>query len=313
MYRGVARVRFVSCIIVLLLCMALVPGVVAQARAQKLPYSATPRGVVFTFLTETASSSDTIDRAAFSERLTGEFARTEPGSFRGLLPAGSRFRIDTIPNLVSDDDLRRAAAYVTVEIGGERENWYFFCVRDSIWRLEALRRLPTASQRAQMRESLEEIDTSTASYRLLRSDLQRLLLPDEGLRELFTASKADAEKIVKPLDRGKLWNQFAMREVDFSRLEEYRELDDDIDYHDRIFYTLDRGAIERLKYSLGLRRIERDPRYPGLIFFVAGDIDKSSVGFVHAAVPDMLPGLSRDGFIMLRPASEGWWLYKRVR
>lgn len=305
--------RFVPHAITLSLCIALVAGFAPAAHAQKLPFSATPRGVVFAFLTETASSSDTIDRAAFSERLTGEFARSEPGSFRGLLPAGSRFRIDTIPNLTSDDDLRRAAAYVTVELSGERENWYFFCVRDSIWRLEALRRLPTASQRTQMRESLKEIDTTTPTYKVLRSDLQRLLLSDESLRELFSASKADAEKIVTPLDRGKLWNQFAMREVDFSRLEEYRELDDDIDYHDRIFYTLDRGAMERLKHSLGLRRIERDPRHPGLIFFVAGDIDKSSVGFVHAAAPDLLPGLSRDGFIMLRPAGEGWWLYKRVR
>lgn len=287
---------------------------VPSLRAQELPYGATPRGVVFTFLTETASGIDSIDRVAFRERLAGEFTRSDPRSFRGMLPAGSRIRIDTIPDLSSGDgELRRVVAYVTVETGGERENWYFFCAGDSIWRIEALRRFPSAAQRSQIRESIAEIDTTTLPYRLLRSDLQRLLLPDDSLRNLFRGSRADADKVVGPLRRGKLWKDFALRDVDFGALEEYRELDDDIDDGARIFYSLDRGAIERLKRTLGLRRIERDPEHPGLILFVAGAIDKSSYGYLYAPDGQEIPEVSSDSFITLKPIVEGWWLYKRVR
>lgn len=294
-------------------CLLLLTVPIPIIRAQELPFSATPRGVVFTFLTETASSIDTIDRAAFGERLAGEFMRSDPGSFRNMLPAGSRFRIDSIPNLATAGELRRVAAWVTVEAGGERENWYFFCVRDSIWRLAALRRFPTASQRAQIRESLSEIDTTTAAFQMLRSDLQRMLLPDEALRDLFLANRADAGKLVEPLRRSRLWTRFALREVDFLKLEEYRELDDDIDAGDRIFYTLDRNAIERLKRTIGLRQIIREDIYPGLIFFVVGSIDRSTIGFLHADDPGALPALSENGFITLRPLGGGWWLYRRMK
>lgn len=283
------------------------------ATAQDLPLSATPRGVIFTFLTETASSADTINRAAFRGRLVGDFLHADPRSFKGLLPAGSRLRIDSIPDLApSADGQHRVAAYVTVETGGMKENWYFFCTGDSIWRIEALRRFPTPAQRAQIKESIADIDTTNATYRMLRSDLQRIVLPDDSLRSLFRKNRFDAEKLVAPLRRGRLWSGFPIREVDFMHLEEYRELDDDIATSDLIFYTIDRGAMERLKRTIGLRRIERDDTYPELIFFVAGVIEKSSYGYLYAPSELNLPPLSHNGFVTLKPIGDGWYLYKKV-
>jgi hypothetical protein len=116
-----------------------------------------------------------------------------------------------------------------------------------------------------------------------------------------------------PLRKGKQWQAFSLREVDFHKLEEYRELDDDIEPENLIFYTVDRGAIERLKSGIGLRRIERDPRYPGLLFYVTGMIDKSSYGYIHALEADDIPLLSSDEFIALKPIGNGWWLYKRLK
>ena len=282
--------------------------------AQRVPRGATPRGVLFAFLNETASPVDSIDREAFRDRLAGEFAASDPRGFRAMLPAGAKFRIDTIPNLSHpNNDFSRVAAYVTVERGSERENWYLFCVGDSLWRIEALRRFPSQSQRAQIRESINQIDTTSPAYKLLRADLQRVLLPDDSLGAILTHNRADAEKVVEPLRQGKLWKDFSLRDVDFNKLEEYRELDDDIDDGEMIFYTLDRSALERLKKSIGLRRIERDPDHPGLIFFVTGQIERSTVGYVNCSDPSLLPAISRDGFIMLKPAGEHWWLYKRMR
>jgi hypothetical protein len=296
-----------------LLCwLALAP--LSTAAAQQLPRGATPRGVLFAFLNETASTSDSIDRAAFRDRLVGEFASSDPKSLRALLPAGSKFRIDTIPTLSHpENDFSRVAAYVTVERGSERENWYLFCVGDSVWRIEALRRFPSQAQRAQIKESIKEIDTATPAYRLLRADLQRVLLPDDSLGAILARNLPDAEKVAEPLRQGKLWQDFSLRDVDFGKLEEYRELDDDIDEGEVIFYTLDRAALERLKRTIGLRRIERDPDHPGLLFFVTGQIEKSTVGYINCTDPTLLPGISRNGFITLKPVGEGWWLYKRMR
>jgi hypothetical protein len=298
----------------LILVCALVVASFSAARGQQVPRGATPRGVLFAFLSETVSAADSIDRDAFRDRLVGEFASSDPRSLRAMLPAGWKFRIDTIPNLSHpENDFSRVAAYVTVERGAERENWYLFCVGDSVWRIEALRRFPSQAQRAQIRESINQIDTATPAYRLLRADLQRVLLPDDSLGTILTRNRADAEKVVEPLTQGKLWKDFSLRDVDFGKLEEYRELDDDIADRDVIFYTLDRGALERLKRTIGLRRIERDPDHPGLIFFVTGQIEKSTVGYINCGDPSLLPAISRDGFITLKPIAEHWWLYKRMR
>ena len=205
------------------------------------------------------------------------------------------------------------AAFVTVEQEGEKENWYFYCAGDSIWRLESLCRFPSASQRVQIRESIGDIDTTIPHYRLLRADLLRMLLPDDTLRLIFGRHRADAEKLMEPLRKAKMWRGFSLRDVDFTKLEEYRELDDDIEPGNLIFYTVDRAAIERLKSGIGLRRIERDSRYPSLLFFVAGTIDRSSYGYLHAPSPADIPPLSSNEFIALKPIGNGWWLYKRLK
>ncbi len=283
------------------------------APAQELPRGATPRAVVYTFLSETASGTDTINRLLFRERMTGELAGKDPRMFKGLLPPNARLRIDTIPDLpMGSDELRRVVAYATVESGGAQENWYLFCNGDTIWRLESFRRFPSPSQRTQILQSLRDIDTTTASFRQLRSDLQRILLSDDSLRSIMRLNRRDAEKVVEPLRKGRLWDGIAIRDVDFMKLEEYRELDDDINDKDRIFYTLDRSALERLKQRIGLRRIERDPRYPDIVLFVIGTLENDSFGYINCSDPSLLPPVSSNGFITLKPIGDHWWFFKRV-
>jgi hypothetical protein len=208
---------------------------------------------------------------------------------------------------------RRVAAYITVSAGAERENWYLFCVGDTIWRLESFWRFPSPGQRARIRASIATLDTSTAANRLARAGLEHSLLADDSLRRMFLPNRADAERLVGTLRRGSRWTGFTLSDVDFGHLEEYRELDDDVKAEDLIFYTSDRGAIERLKTNAGMRRVERDPRYPNAVFLLLDTIEGGALGYVN--VPDVsgLPRLSDDGFIMLKPVAQGWWLFKRVR
>jgi len=271
--------------------------------------------VVFAFLNETASSIDSIDRKTFGERLTGDLAATDPESFRGLLPRGATFSIDSIPDVSNTDDndsLRRTVAYVRVGTGAGVEDWYFFCAGDSIWRLESIKRFPTALQAAQIRSSLKTLDTTVAGYGLMRADLERMLLSDDSLCLILRRNQNDVQKILDPLKRGTLWTSFSMRDVDFARLEEYRELDDDIGDGKRIFYSMDRQVIERLKRSIGLQRVERDERYPGTVFLIAGTIGPDRYGYVYSSESSLLPPVSRHEFVALKPAAPGWWLFKRV-
>jgi hypothetical protein len=293
------------------LCKILVAGML---NAQKLPQSATPRGVIFTFLNETATPVDSIDRLAFAERLKGEFARTDPRSFRGMLPAGARISIDSIPDLARDRDGEpRVVAFATVTDVAEKSNLYIFASRDSIWRIEAMRQFPTARQRSQIAHSLGEIDTQTVTGRYLHSDLQRLLLSDDNLATLLLPSIPDARLLLDMLLRGKQWREFALRDVDFSHVDEYRELDDDIDRNEFIFYRLDRSALERLKQQAGVRKIQRDSRYPGAIFFVCATVQGDSYGYIYCPLPEWLPQVSSSEFIMVKPIAESWWLYKKVK
>jgi hypothetical protein len=281
-------------------------------RAQELPAGATPRGVVHAFLSSTAGTDDSVNRAAFRGRLTGELRAADPERFRGMVPAGARFRIDTIPDIPdAPDGSRRAVAWVTVEIAKEKHDLYIFCIGDTIWRIEAINRFPTQSQRAQLISSLGEIDTSVASYRVLYGDLRRLLLSDDSLRILVRQNVRPLSSLVPSLAGGESWERFVVRDVDFAALDEYRELDDDIAERDLVFYRLDRGALETVKRTLGVRRIERDRRLPGLLFLVAGEIESGSYGYIYAPSPDLLPPLSPDGFLTLKPAAPGWWIYRR--
>lgn len=278
---------------------------------QELPSSATPRGVVFAFLNETASDRDSINRKKFTERFTGEMGRVDPESFRGLVGSEWKFRIDSIPNLVNvneEDSLLRTVAYVTLTGRNGKENWYIFCAGDSIWRIESLVRFPL--QRPLILASISKADSSPA-YLARRAELMRVLLPDDSLCNLLCSNIKELEKLVAPLSKGERWKSFTVSDIDFNSLEEYRELDDDIVENDLIFYSMNRGAIEGLKKHLGLNRVERDRRYADAIFFVIGDFDNESVGYVFTPEGGTLPTVSRKEFFVMKLASKGWWMYKR--
>lgn len=282
------------------------------ALAQDLPQSATPRGVIFAFLDETASSRDSVNRMKFRSRLTGELASISPISFKGMVREGTEIRIDSIFALPPspDDRASRVAAYVTLHGSDQADQLSIFCRGDSIWRIEALREFPTASQRKIVARTLEDLDTTSPEQRLRRRDLERLLLPNDSLIALFSTGVAAADKIIHPLEAAKQWRGFALREVDFSALEEYRELDDDVTDAKRIFYTIDRPALEQLKRKVGILRVEREPLNPEIILLVAGSLRSDSFGYLYAP-SSALPPLSPEGYFLLRPAAEHWWLYKK--
>lgn len=282
-------------------------------QAQDLPASTTPRGLVFAFLTETASTRDSIDRMRFRHRLSGELASVSPIAFKGLVPKGAEISIDSLFAIPSPEGLHKVVAYVSLRgsISAD-DQMSIFCRGDSIWSIEAVRQFPTASQRKIAASAIAVLDTSVPEQRLQREDLERILLPDDSLKSLFRPRMADADKIIVPLEKGKLWNDFPLRETDFTSLEEYRELDDDIADAKRIFYILDRPALERLKRSLGILRIAHDPLHPDLILLIAGGLRDDSYGYLHAPAPSLLPAIASDGYIAIHPIADHWWLYRKV-
>ncbi len=284
----------------------------AELHAQDLPRSATPRGVVYTFLTETASSDDSVDRAAFFPRLVGELLHPNPGRFKGFVPPGTTVRIDTIPDLApSSDGRHHVVAYCRLLSDELHEDLYVFCAGDSIWRMEAIESFPTRNERRQLEESLQTIDTTVENYRRLRADLQRILLSDDSLGGLLKHYESIADRVVPTLAVARKWRLFGLRDVDLLGLDEYRELDDDIDDGNLIFYKVDRESLVALDRQLGIRRIERDPRYPGVIFLVAGEIGERSYGYIYSTSADEIPFPSEQEFVAIKPIASHWWLYKR--
>ncbi len=280
--------------------------------AQELPASTTPRGVIFAFLSETASPLDTIPRDRFRARLAGELASISPVSFKGLVPQEADIEIDTIFTLPSPGPTPRLAAYATIRTPKDIEQIYLYCRGDSLWRLEAVQQFPTAIQRKLIRRTIGDLDTSAPDGQLKLRDMERLLLPDDSLIRAFDDARADAEKVIRRLERGKMWNDFPLREVDFGKVEEYRELDDDITDARRIFYQVDRPSLERLKSRLGIERVARDPLHPGVILLEIGGLPERSYGYLYAPTPSALPPIAPDGYMMLRPVTGRWWLYKRI-
>jgi hypothetical protein len=301
----VNRARSIVIVLALLACAS------PPARAQELPRSATPRGVIVAFLTETCSPLADVDRALFRERLAGELAGVDPSSYRAAVPAGARVRIDSIPD-ANTRDARRAVAYVTVTSREEAENSYIFLRRDSIWRIEAIRRLVPAEQRAKLRAAITALDTSIASFRLRRDDLVHLLLSDDSLAALLRRNLEPVDRTFAKLKGTERWTGFPLGEVDLALADEYRELDDDVPAGERIFYQIDRRVLERLKLAVGVRAIERDPGYPGLIFLRGASLDRSHYGYLYSPAGGTLPALSDRDFVVLRPVSTGWWLYKKI-
>lgn len=290
----------------------LLPLVAGTMRAQELPRSATPRGVVVAFLGETASEADTINRKLFENRLIGEMRERDVRTWRGLLPSQIPFRVDSIPRLPDDGGGPRTVAYVSVGSGSEREVWSLFCRGDSLWRIEAMRRYPTPEQRQGILQAIRECDTTTVGGRLRCTELRRFSYSDDTLGLLLRNSRRDLDRIVGPLEQGRLWYNFALDTVDFTRLEEYRELDDDITDSTRQFYTLDGRSMERLKSQLGVIAVERRNAYPGVIALVLARYDGGSIGYLRAADPALLPTPSPASYVMIRPVAPGWWVYRCI-
>jgi hypothetical protein len=138
-----------------------------------------------------------------------------------------------------------------------------------------------------------------------------VLLSDDSLRALLPPFLDDVTLLLQKVSVARKWSGFSMRDVDFPNLDEYRELDDDVPDNDLIFYSVDRRMMERLKRRLGIRRIDRDPAYPGLTFFTIATPEKSTIGYIHAAKGAALPQITRDEFIDLRPVVPGWWVFRR--
>jgi hypothetical protein len=281
--------------------------------AQQIPHSATPRGVIFAFLTQTASDGEGVDRMAFSERLSGELLKTDPRSLKSFLPDDAVSRIDSIPNLSkAPGGNPRVVGYVTVRAGNETTNLYIFCSRDSIWRMDAIRSFPTFRQRTQIAKSLRDLDTTTRPNRLLHADLQRVLLSDDSLSRILLLNLPAISNVVQTVSKGRLWKDFAIRDVDFLNLDEYRELDDDVPQRQMVFYSADRTALEEVKANVGIRRLVRDDRYPGAIFLVGANVQGNTYGYIYAPGVTPIPEVSGKEFIMVKPITPGWWIYKRV-
>ncbi|MCE7935774.1 MAG: hypothetical protein DYG96_14445 [Chlorobi bacterium CHB2] len=125
---------------------------------------------------------------------------------------------------------------------------------------------------------------------------------------ISVAGKPFAERLAK----SQQWDSFALRDFDFSAIDEYRELDDDITPQELMMYRLNRAAVQELREQGGIQKIERDSAYPEVLFFVGGMVGESSYGYLHAATPHALPNVWNHNVVMLKPVAPQWWLYKRV-
>lgn len=279
-------------------------------QAQAISPSASLEELLNVFITQTASPIDSINRSAFRPRLAGTLARTSPVRFKGAVYHDARMTIDSLIHLPSENGVIRVAAWVTVESWEGAENIYFTCICDSIWKIEGMARFPTLAQRRQIEESIRKFDVRSDYDRILRDDLLRLLLPDRVLAELLHDNLPAAATVAERLAGSQQWGSFTLRDFDFSKIDEYRELDDDITPQELTMYRLSRTAVQQLREQAGIQRIERDSTYPGVLFFVGGNVGESSYGYLHTATPLALPKISSQNYVMLKPVAPQWWLYK---
>lgn len=279
-------------------------------QAQELSQNASLEELLNVFITQTASPIDSINRSAFRSRLAGTLARTSPVRFKGAVYHDARMMIDSLIHLPSENGVIRVAAWITLESWEGAENIYFTCVCDSIWKIEGMARFPTLAQRRQIEESIRKFDVRSDYDRILRDDLLRLLLPDRVLAELLQDHLAAAITVAERLVASQQWGSFTLRDFDFSKIDEYRELDDDITPQELTMYRLSRTAVQQLREQAGIQKIERDSTYPGVLFFVGGNVGESSYGYLHTATPMALPKISNQNYVMLKPVAPQWWLYK---
>lgn len=293
-------------------------------QAQPLPADARPWQVVRTLIQETGAPAKNVDRDAFRPRLTGEAALTDVEDLRGTWLAYTDVNIDTIIALPyrlrhvpadpknelppRTDTIERALVYVTTYVNGLYDNCYFFCERDSIWRIESWRQFPSPEHRKAIIERISGTDTVVTGSFDDRVRLSRLLLNDADLGELFRQIADDTKAIIPQLARSAVWNNLELGRIAFDSVDEYDGLDDDMEPANRLFYRLNLSALERLQ-EFGIDRITRTSGDMILLEFPAAL--GFSTGFAYAPEPENLPYPAKDDFFTLKPLVPNWWLFKR--
>lgn len=294
------------------------------AQGQHLPADARPWQVVRTLIQETGAPGKNVDRDAFKQRLTGEAARTDVEDLRGTWPAFTDVNIDTIISLpyrvrhvpadpknelpARSDTIERSLVYVTTYVNGLYDNCYFFCERDSIWRIESWRQFPSPEHRTAIIERMSGVDTAEARSFDERVHLSRLLLNDADLGELFRQIADDTKAIIPQLARSAVWNTLELGRIAFDSIDEYDGLEDGMEPTNRLFYRLNLSALERLQ-EFGIDRITRTPEDMILLEFPAAL--GFSAGFAYTPDPGKLPYPAKDDFFTLKPLVANWWLFKR--
>lgn len=294
--------------------------------AQQLPADARPWQLVRTIVQQTGGHSNDVDRQAFRTRLTGEAAEIDVEDLKGTWPSYADVNIDTIIALPSrfryvpanpeakqsarTDTIERSLIYATVYSSGVLDNWYFFCERDSIWRIESWRQFPSAAQRMQIIEQANNDDTSTIGSFVNRLHLSRLLLNDADLSKVFKEIIDDTEKIIPQLRQSTSWQRLVLAKIMFDSIGEYDALDDDLDPGERLFYRLNQAALQRLQ-GFGIQQISRTSGEKEMILLELPSIPGYSTGFAYASTPANLPYPTKDEFFALKPINANWWLFKR--
>lgn len=297
--------------------------------AQQLPADARPWQLVRTLIQEIGAPGKNVDREAFRSRLTGEAALEDVEELRGRWQAYTDVNIDSIIVLPSTfrqipanpkaqlpprtDTIERSLVYATTYVNGLYDNCYFFCERDSIWRIESWRQFPSPAQRTAIIAHVNNPDTALSGSFAARIHLSRLLLNDADLGLLFKDIADDTEKIIPQLSRSAIWDRLDLAGIAFDSIDEYDGLQDNLDPVNRLFYRLNLSALQRLQ-EFGIAQILR----------VRGNIDTTeiillelpsalgySAGFAYAAAPQHLPSPTKDAFFALKPLTPNWWLFKR--
>ncbi len=280
--------------------------------AQILAREAPPQQLVHTFITVTGSPLADVNRDTFRVRLTGELEHFNPELFRDAWPLNTKVIFDSIfTQPAGQDNFQRTVLYVTTYSNGQHENLYLYCRKDSIWKLEAFRRFPTFFQRKQIRESLREIDSTSFSGSVLLRSLRRILMTDRQLAELLPSTITDAEEIARGLSRSSGWSRLYLKDFDFTDTGEYRVLDDDIPAEELSLYTMKRSTLMKLQ-QFGILRFEEMLEHPGVVLLILGMAEQNKLGFLYCENPENLPLPSHNNFIMIKPVTKNWWIFKKL-
>lgn len=309
----------------LLLILGSVPAL--NLLAQELPTDVPAWQLVKTFIQKTGSPEKKVDRKEFAKtRLTGEAATLDPESFRGLWKEYIDVYIDTIISLPDQyrkvpgdaekkipsriDTIQRSVLSITTYIAGAYDNLTFFCVQDSIWRIESWRQFPTPEERAAISKEMLSLDTADGSFLTKRSQLTRLLLSEKDLRSLFATLQGDASALTDQLIRSKAWSTIDLHKITNDSVGEYDPLDDGISATDLFIFRLNRSAIARLAEN-GIAHIHRY-RLGDMIFplYEIGSFGEKSMGFLFVADSSSFPPLEKESFFTLRPVAGRWWFYE---